>query len=197
MGASRWLWRTAIAIAVLAIFLAGSILVLRRQRRADIADGQTHEELQINSLSLANGENMPGRLTCAAGHSSPELHWTSAPPGTKSLALAMDDTDAPFGFVHWLLYDIPPGSLHIEEGASAAGRLPQGTAQGVNSTSAVGYYGPCPPGVKPHHYVIRLYALDINPSLPPGKSKEELAAAVKGHILAEGQLTAIYARGGK
>jgi Raf kinase inhibitor-like YbhB/YbcL family protein len=197
MRASKWLLRSAIGVAVLVIFVAGYVWVLRRQNRADIADGQMPGTLELSSLSVPNGEEMPRRLTCDGANLSPELHWPSIPAGAKSLALVMDDADAPLGFVHWLLYDIPPGTLHIEEGASPQGGLPPGAAEGANSSGANGYYGPCPPGAKPHQYVFKLYALDINPSLPPGKNKKELAAAVKGHILAEGQTTGLYARGGQ
>ena len=83
----------------------------------------------------------------------------------------------------------------ITEGASSQAGLPHGAVEGINSADSVGYTGPCPPGAKPHHYVFRLYALDVPLNLPSGKNKEQLAAAVKDHVLAEGQITGLYSRG--
>ncbi len=106
----------------------------------------------------------------------------------------MDDSDALLGFVHWLVYDIPVDTSAIAEGASSQAGLPHAAAQGANGAGAIGYTGPCPPGTKPHHYALRLYALDVALNLPPGKTKEQLAAEVKGHVLAEGQMTGVYRR---
>jgi Raf kinase inhibitor-like YbhB/YbcL family protein len=108
----------------------------------------------------------------------------------------MDDPAAPLGFVHWLVYDILVEAHEIAEGASSQVGLPDGAVEGINSSDAVGYTGPCPPGAKPHHHVFRLYALDVPLDLPSGKNKEQLAAAaVKDHVLAEGQITGLYSRG--
>ena len=107
----------------------------------------------------------------------------------------MDDPDAPLGFVHWLVYDIPVEAHEIAEGASSQAGLPPGAVEGINSSDTVGYTGPCPPGAKPHHYIFRLYALDVALSLPSGKNKARLAAAVKDHVIAEGQLPGLYGRG--
>jgi Raf kinase inhibitor-like YbhB/YbcL family protein len=102
----------------------------------------------------------------------------------------MDDADAPFGFVHWIVYNIPSDVRAIREGASSLKELPAGSIEGTSSGEVVGYTGPCHEG---QHYVVRAYALDTGINLSPGISKRDLASAAKGHVLAEGQLTTVDA----
>jgi Raf kinase inhibitor-like YbhB/YbcL family protein len=187
-------WRLTILLVTLALIAMGSLWIFRRQRHSDIAQGQTLGLLVVESSSFAGGDSVPKRLTCDGNGLSPDIHWQSAPFGTKSLAIVMDDADAPLGFVHWLVYDIPAEVQDIAEGASSQGGLPHGVVEGIHSADAVGYFGPCPPGTKPHHYFFRVYALDVPLTLPPGKTKDQLAAAVKGHVLAEGKITGLYSR---
>ena len=149
----------------------------------------------VETSSFSSGDNIPKRFTCDGAGLSPEIHWPSPPTGTRSLAIVMDDPDAPLGFVHWLVYDIPVETRAIAEGASSQSGLPHGAVEGINSSDTAGYAGPCPPGTKPHHYVFRLYALDVPLDLPSGRTKDQLAAAVKDHVLAEGQITGLYGRG--
>lgn len=104
----------------------------------------------------------------------------------------MEDTDAPFGFVHWLVYNIPVDTRDLAEGASPT-KLPPGAAEGINGYGSKGYLGQCPPAGK-HHYFFRLYALDMNPNLPAGKTKQKVGAVVKGHVIAEGKMVGIYSR---
>ena len=191
----KWTRRIALCLVILVLMLVSALFLLRRHGRADIAQGQTQRSIVLESSSFSSGSNIPPRLTCDGAGLSPEIHWPSPPSGTRSLAIVMDDPDAPLGFVHWLVYDIPVEAHEIAEGASSQAALPHGAVEGLNSSSSVGYTGPCPPGAKPHHYVFRLYALDVPLGLPSGKTKEQLAAAVKDHVLAEGQLTGLYARG--
>ena len=197
MALRKWRWWIAIGVAVLAVFLLGMGILRARQRQrgADIADGQTPAPLGISSTSFSDGHAIPRRLTCDGAGLSPEIAWPLQAAGTRSFAIVMDDPDTPFGFVHWLVYDIPAGTRDIAEGASSQAKLPHGTAEGMNSLDNTGYFGPCPPAGKPHHYVLRLYALDADLGLPPGMTKKQLAAAVKGHVLAEGQMTGLYSRG--
>jgi Raf kinase inhibitor-like YbhB/YbcL family protein len=194
MTFSKWTWRIALCLLIVAFILLGTILVLRRHGRADIAEGQTHPSMVVESASFSNGNNVPRRFTCGGAGLSPEIHWSSPPSGAKSLAIVMDDSDTPFGFVHWLVYDIPVETHAIAEGTSSQATLPLGAVEGMNSAGTLGYTGPCPPGTKSHHYVFRLYALDVPLDLPPGKTKEQLAAAVKEHVLAEGQIIGLYGR---
>ncbi len=106
----------------------------------------------------------------------------------------MNDPDAPIDFTHWLAYNIQPGVRRLAEGASPHGIMPKGSAEGKNSFGRLGYGGPCPPPGKPHHYVFRLYALDVLLALTPGASREQLEFAIHGHVLAEGQLIGVYRR---
>jgi Raf kinase inhibitor-like YbhB/YbcL family protein len=195
MAFSKWTRRITLLLVVLALILVGALLVIRRHSRADIAQGQIHPSITVETSSFLNGDNIPERFTCDGAGLSPEIHWLSPPSGARSLAIVMDDPDAPLGFVHWLVYDIPVDARDIAEGASSQAGLPHGAVEGINSSDTVGYTGPCPPGAKPHHYVFRLYALDVPLDLPPGRTKEQLAAAVKDHVLAEGQITGLYGRG--
>jgi Raf kinase inhibitor-like YbhB/YbcL family protein len=195
MAFSKWTRWIGLCLIILVLILAGALLLLRRHGHTDIAQGQIHPSITVETSSFSSGGNIPQRFTCDGAGSSPEIHWPSSPSGTRSLAIVMDDPDAPLGFVHWLVYDIPVEAHAIAEGASLHAGLPRGAVEGINSSDTVGYTGPCPPGTNAHHYVFRIYALDLPLSLPPGKTKEQLADAVKDHVLAEGQITGLYARG--
>jgi Raf kinase inhibitor-like YbhB/YbcL family protein len=196
MARRKWSWWVAVGVAVLAVFMLGIIWVHQRQKHADIAYGQAPASMSIGSSSFVSGDSIPLRLTCDGAGLSPEIQLPPPPVGGKSFVLVMDDPDA-WGFVHWLLYNIPAGIRDIAEGASSRAELPHGAAEGTNGLGNIGYFGPCPPGTKPHHYMFRLYALDVNLDLPPGETKKQLAAAVKGHVLAEGQMTGLYTRGSR
>jgi hypothetical protein len=111
------------------------------------------------------------------------------PAGTKSLALIMDDPDAPSGaFVHWVLMDIPSAFSELDEGGKRVGVM------GSNTFRKLGYNGPCPPPGRAHHYFFKLYALDIILGLKPGASKAEVEKAMQGHILDQAQLMGLYSR---
>jgi Raf kinase inhibitor-like YbhB/YbcL family protein len=123
------------------------------------------------------------------------LGWSEPPPGTKSLALICDDPDAPRGtWVHWVLFNLPSQARELEEGVPTRETLGNGAKQGKNDFGNVGYGGPAPPKGKPHRYVFTLYALDVAVDLPPGATMAQLMGAMKGHILAEGQLVGNYGR---
>lgn len=158
------------------------------------AEGQVRATLQIQSSSFANGGAMPRRYTCDGANDSPGLQWPGAPRGTKSLALVMNDPDALIDFTHWLVYNIPPSARGLAEGASARGAMPQGSGEGTNSFGRFGYGGPCPPDGELHHYVFRLYALDIRLELSPGAARDQVESAINQHVLAEGQIIGIYQR---
>ncbi|MBV8673452.1 MAG: YbhB/YbcL family Raf kinase inhibitor-like protein [Acidobacteriaceae bacterium] len=181
--------------AFLALLSLGAVCACRRQSSGDLAEGQTPASLIITSSSFANDDRIPQKFTCDGAGLSPDIQLPSPPSGTRSFLLVMDDPDAS-GFVHWIVYNIPPDTHDIPEGASSGGRLPAGAAEGENSINKAGYFGPCPPPPSPHHYVFRVYAMDKTLDLPAGETKKDLADAVKGHILAEGRLTGLYTRGG-
>jgi Raf kinase inhibitor-like YbhB/YbcL family protein len=144
-----------------------------------------------------NGE-VPARHTCDGQDVSPPLNWSGLPEGTKSLALIVDDPDAPdpaapqMTWVHWVLYNIPPGATGLAEGVKSAD-LPKGTREGLNDWRRTGYGGPCPP-VGRHRYFHKLYALDtVLPDLGRA-TKRDLEKAMKGHILASAELIGTYKR---
>jgi Raf kinase inhibitor-like YbhB/YbcL family protein len=188
-------WWLLVGVVLMAVFVLGFFFRARRRlRRSDIAYGQAAASMSIGSSSFSSGGPIPPRLTCDGAGLSPDIQLPPAPSGTKSFVLVMDDPDAS-GFVHWLAYNIPADTRDIAEGAASRSELPHGTAEGLNSLDKIGYFGPCPPGTKPHHYVFQLYALDVDLDLPAGQTKKQLAAAVKGHVLAKGRMTGLYSRG--
>ena len=152
--------------------------------------------MRITSTAFRNEGTIPNLYTCEGKDISPPLVWADLPSGAKSLALIVDDPDAPdpaapkMTWVHWVLYNLPPTTEGLPEGAKA---LPPGTKEGVNDWKRTGYGGPCPP-IGRHRYFHKLYALDI--VLPDLKqpTKVQLEQAMKGHILAEVQLMGTYQR---
>ena len=151
---------------------------------------ETVARFALTSTDIGDGRPIPQTFTCDAAGQSPQLSWGEPPAGTKSLALIMDDPDAPGGtFRHWGAYDIPPSTRTIERGQP-------GGSQAVNGFGKPGYGGPCPPkGHGPHHYRFKLYALDIaGLTVPAGAKVEQVEAEAQKHQLGFAQLTAIYER---
>ena len=184
--------KSSMLAARLLLLPLGLISSCRRQT-GDLAEGQTTASISVSSSSFANDGRIPQKITCDGAGLSPDIQLPSPPAGTKSFLLVMDDPDAS-GFVHWLLYNIPSSTRDIPEGAASHGALPAGAEEGENSLRNTGYFGPCPPPPEPHHYIFRVYALDTSLNLPSGETKRQLGDAVKGHVLAEGSMTGLYAR---
>lgn len=151
--------------------------------------------MQLTSTAFAEGHAIPAKYTCEGEDLSPPLSWTGAPVGTKSLALIVDDPDAPSGtWVHWVLYDLPPTATGLPEGLPKSQYIPGNAKQGLNDFKHLGYGGPCPPPGKAHRYYLKLYALDRVLELKPGATKKEVERAMEKHTLARGQLMATYQR---
>jgi Raf kinase inhibitor-like YbhB/YbcL family protein len=145
--------------------------------------------LQMTSTVFTSGSMIPKKYSCDAENVSPPLSWTGVPQGTKSLALIVDDPDAPVGiWVHWVLYDMPSDLSGLPEGVKNVG------IDGYNDFGKTGYGGPCPPKGSAHRYFFKLYALDSLLNLKPGASKREVEKVMQSHILAQGQLVGKYAR---
>ena len=145
---------------------------------------------ELTSVAFAAGEPIPAKYTCDGANVSPPLAWSDAPPGTQSLALIMDDPDAPAGtWDHWLLFNIPANVRNLPEQAGA----PAGSVDGKNGWGRTGYGGPCPPRGT-HRYFFKLYALAAKLDLPAGANKSQLLRAMKTHILAQAELMGTYAR---
>jgi hypothetical protein len=145
--------------------------------------------IQLTSSAFTEGSTIPKKYTCDGEDISPALEWSGVPQGTKSLALIVDDPDAPVGtFVHWVLYDIPADATGLPEGVTGTGTL------GKSSFGKTGYGGPCPPKGPAHRYYFKLYALDTALGLKAGSTKAEVEKAMQGHILAQGQVMGKYSR---
>jgi len=150
---------------------------------------------QISTAAFPPGDAIPKKFTCDGRDVSPPLSWTHPPGGTLSLALIMDDPDAPVGtWVHWVLYDLPPDTRELAEGVAKQEPLPGGGRQGRNDFRKIGYGGPCPPPGKPHRYFFKLYALDAKLNLKGSPAKADLERAMQGHILAQAELMGRYGR---
>lgn len=147
--------------------------------------------LQIKSSAFDQGALIPTKYTCDGGDLSPPLSWSGIPAGTKSLALVMDDPDAPVGnWDHWILFNLPPQTTGFQENVKA---LPAGTISGKNSWKRLGYGGPCPPD-REHRYFFKLYALDVMLDLEEAVTKKELEAVMQEHILEKAELMGRYDR---
>ncbi len=152
--------------------------------------------LSITSPAFSQQGEIPSVHTCEGADSAPPLRFGGVPAGAKSLALIVDDPDAPDPrapqrtFVHWVLHDVPPDAPDLPEGASAKD-LPKGTREGTNDWKRVGYGGPCPP-IGRHRYFFKLYALDTVLGDLGHPTKAKLLDAMKGHVLEEAQLMGTY-----
>jgi hypothetical protein len=143
----------------------------------------------LESSAFDNAQPIPSRHTCQGEDVSPPLQWTNVPEGTRSLALVVDDPDAPGGvFTHWIAWGLDPAAEWLGEGAS----VPR---EGQNDFGTSGYRGPCPPpGHGRHRYVFRLYALDADLELGAGAAKAGLEQAIEGHVLTMAELVGTYER---
>jgi Raf kinase inhibitor-like YbhB/YbcL family protein len=149
----------------------------------------------ISSTAFSSGATIPVQYTCDGTNISPPLQWSRAPEGTQSLALIVDDPDAPGGtFVHWVLFNIPATTSSLGEGASPGGALPAGSVEGENFFGNQNYGGPCPPQGENHRYYFRLYALDTMLNLAAGAARDDVDQAMSGRILAQAELMGRYAR---
>jgi hypothetical protein len=151
--------------------------------------------LQLESSAFEDQGTIPQRFNCDGEDVSPPLSWSAPPAGTQSLVLVFDDPDAPGRtWDHWLLFNIPATLRSLPAGVPAESAVAGIGAHGTNSWNHLGYGGPCPPKSTTHRYFFRLYALDTIPDLDPGASRTEIEKAMKGHVLAEGQLMGRYGR---
>jgi len=152
--------------------------------------------LELTSPAFRDGEMIPVQYTGDGRDASPPLSWNDTPPGTRSLAVVCEDPDAPRGtFTHWVVFNLPAETRQLDEGFAGGETLPAGAAQGKNGFGKLGYGGPAPPPGKPHRYIFKLFALDEPLGLRPGASRDELLAAMSGHVVAQAQLTGKYGRG--
>ena len=195
-NSSLWLWVESLALTLF-IFAACS--------GGDGTEGQQPSEqerqtfsapiMRVTSSAFVEGADIPVKYTCQDQDVSPPLEWSGVPDGTQSIALIMDDPDAPGRtFVHWVLYDIPADVSDLPEGVEASETTSFDATNGVSGFRRLGYGGPCPPAGGPHRYFFKLYALDTMIGLEPGATKADVELAMEGHTLANGQLMGRYQR---
>jgi Raf kinase inhibitor-like YbhB/YbcL family protein len=156
--------------------------------------GNAAMAMALSSPAFQQNSHIPSKYTCEGEDISPPLAWEGVPDGAKSLVVIIDDPDAPdpkapkMGWVHWIVYNLPPDTKSLPEA-----RLPQGTLLGLNDFKKNEYGGPCPP-IGRHRYFHKLYALDITLALR-GATKSQVERAMRGHVLANAELIGTYQKG--
>ncbi|MBI5576307.1 MAG: YbhB/YbcL family Raf kinase inhibitor-like protein [Deltaproteobacteria bacterium] len=152
-------------------------------------EGKKMDDLFIASPAFEDQGLIPPKYTCDGADVNPPLSIGNIPVKTKSLALVVDDPDAPMGtWVHWVMWNMGPGVDSVPENS-----IPKGALQGTNDFRKQGYGGPCPPSGT-HRYYFKLYALDAPLALQPGATKAQLEQAMKGHLLGKAELIGLYRR---
>jgi Raf kinase inhibitor-like YbhB/YbcL family protein len=145
-------------------------------------------KMKITSSAFQEGANVPSKFSCDGANTSPPLQIADVPPEAKSLVLIAEDPDAPSGpFTHWIVWNISPQTTSIAEGTTPKG------GQGANDFGKSGYGGPCPPSGT-HRYYFKIFALDRELDLPSGAKRGQLDAAMKSHVIAQGELMGRYSR---
>ena len=151
--------------------------------------------ITVTSSAFKEGEFIPKKYSGEGVDVSPPLTFSGMPAGTKSIAIICNDPDAPVGnWVHWVIFNIKPDTKSLAENLPKTLKILETANQGSNDFRKIGYNGPMPPPGKPHRYFFKVYALDTMLKLTDGIKKAELEKAMKGHIIAEGQLMGKYKR---
>src|SRR5712671_5190520 len=151
-------------------------------------------EITLTSVAFKEGQSIPRTYTCDGVNISPPLEWTGVPKTATTLAIIVDDPDAPAGtWVHWVLYNLPADNIGVVENVPASENLKAGGFQGKNDFGKFGYGGPCPPSGT-HRYVFKIYALDVDLPLKAGATKADVMKAMEGHMVLQGQLIGTYRR---
>lgn len=151
--------------------------------------------LTVRTDAFQNAGEIPGKYTCSGADVSPALNWSDVPQNAKSLALIVDDPDAPGGtWTHWVIWDIPAQPGGLPENVPADEKLGNGARQGKNDFGKIGYGGPCPPHGKQHRYFFRLYALDKVLELMAGSERPDLEDAMKRHVLMQAEWMGTFKR---
>jgi Raf kinase inhibitor-like YbhB/YbcL family protein len=160
-----------------------SILLVASIAHAD----QDPTQLEVGSSAFNANQEIPAEYTCEGAGTAPAVNWSKPPAGTRSVALVVEDTDAPNGtFTHWLVTGISPATTHLAKG----GAIPAGAVAQANDKGNAGYAGPCPTDGTTHHYHFHVYALDVR--LDKRITKAAFGSAIQGHVLAQGELVGTY-----
>ena len=149
---------------------------------------------ELKSSAFPTGGTIPRGYTCDGKEISPPLEWSDPPASTLTLALIVEDPDAPRGtWTHWVVYNIPATSHGLVEAMPMQRQLADGTTNGKNSWGRMDYGGPCPPSGM-HRYFFRLYALDAPLAIPAGSTVDAVRVAMQGHVLGQADLMGKYGR---
>jgi Raf kinase inhibitor-like YbhB/YbcL family protein len=181
---------------------AGSVMAQIPPARApvlasSIAPANGGAKLSVTSGSFRNNGNIPDNFTQNGANQSPALSWSAGPAGTQSYVVLAEDSgvERPLPIDHWVLYDIPAATANLPQGLAKEPKLanPAGAMNGLNIAKAAGYIGPKPPAGQTHPYHFEVYALDTKLGLDPAKTdRTAVANAMKGHVLAEGEIVGLY-----
>lgn len=187
------MFKKVLALGVICIVLCCSCK--KNDKKVPERGGEQTADIKVESPLFSRGGMIPSKYTCDGQDISPPLSWKAVPEETKSIALIVDDPDAPFGtFVHWVLFNLPADANELSENVPKEKTLPDGALQGTNGFKRIGYGGPCPPSNGPHRYYFKLYALDKRLDLEPGAKKAQLIDAMEQHIVGQGELMGKYKR---
>jgi Raf kinase inhibitor-like YbhB/YbcL family protein len=179
--------RSLLAGFALAGLLAGCGFVNAGKDTDEAPAVESPTTLTVTSAAFDDGAAIPREFTCKGANTSPPLAWSGVPSGARSVALVVDDPDAPSGsYIHWVVYNIDPA-----QSAIAAGEAPQGASQANNGAGRVGYTGPCPPSGT-HHYRFTVYVLRSPLTVPSGGDPDRVLVAIKGKTTARGTLTGTF-----
>ncbi|MGE5409735.1 MAG: YbhB/YbcL family Raf kinase inhibitor-like protein [Clostridiales bacterium] len=152
-------------------------------------------EIKLESPAFKNGEPIPAKYTCDGENISPALYWDKPSDKIKNFCLIVEDPDAPGGdFVHCIIIDIPGKLNSLQENVTNQKNLPDGAEMGTNDARRIGYFGPCPPSGGAPRYYFRIYGIDTILKMDAGATKNEVLKAMKGHIVAQGELMGKYQR---
>lgn len=173
----------------IAVLMAAAIVSTFIAARNLCGEERTMSKLTIASPAFPHNGMIPSKHTCDGTDVNPPLSFGNIPGRTRSLALIVDDPDAPRGtWVHWVVWNIGPETIHVAENS-----VPRGAFQGTNDFRKQAYGGPCPPSGT-HRYFFKLYALDTSLSLNAGATKPQLEEAMKGHVLEASEMIGLYRR---
>ena len=151
-------------------------------------------EIQVTSVAFQQGQPIPRQYTCAGVNISPPLEWSGLPKTARTIAIVVNDPDAPGGsWIHWVLYNVPADNIGFVENVPVSETLKAGGFQGKNDFGKIGYGGPCPPSGT-HRYFFKLYAVDAELPLKADATWPELEKALDDHVVGQGQLMGTYQR---
>lgn len=173
--------RFAIIFFVILFVVVAALVVVNvsnNSRGIDLIPRNQLTKMRVSSPVFKKGESIPSKYTCEGENTNPQIDISGVPPSAKSLALIMDDPDAPKRtFTHWLVWNVSPEASELAENG-----VPSGAVQGNNSANKLGYTGPCPPSGT-HRYFFKIYALDAMLDLKSGIGRNELETEIQKHLI--------------